>query len=353
MKANTKAMTLLRAMSEIDAEMMEAALNAGKGGTAKNGEPSESKQEPAGETAIVQTAAPERFSIRHLRISGWIAAAACLILVIGAACFFRQDHSGLVLQPSVAENIVEITGTEPPQTTVFQATLLTEAALPAETGQQTTVTAVSAAGEEPAHTAEAKTDTVPAETRTAAETVTETASEAAVTETTTAVTYAEYVPVLVAMGDECGTLTEETAWEIVTDKEAITAYLNGTSPEVTLGEGQKDAAVTAEIMANCSMLRIRWQQPDHSWASYGITGAELDADGVLHLSAAMYDDGTPHEEAEWIYETGLLFAAGSLPQITDVRLELKYYSDFQNGITAYLSYQDALQDDVHIHIPEQ
>lgn len=357
------AMTLLRAMSDISPQDMEAALRAGSGESAAAPEPEpDSGAERPGIGMVtggaVRPAEPPR---SRLHIGGWAAAAACVLLMAGAILHFQQDDSGFVTAPSVPEQICEITGTEPAKTTARTAE--TTAAGTTYAPQQNTAPkqpgAVSGDGTAPQPAPEQNTQT---EAAPATEPDT---TEALPQATTTAVTYAENVPVLVAMADDAGTLTHpdgrdfahgECTWEIFTDASAIDGYLHGEHPVVTLGSGQKPDEITAQILQNPEMLRIRWQTTDAKWESYGIQYVKLDRDGVLHLHIAMYSDGTPQPQSEWIYETALLCEAGTLPPVTDVALHLIYYMDEPDsdfgvpGIAEWLAYIASLPDDVDIHV---
>jgi hypothetical protein len=344
-----KAMTLLRAMSELPPEMLEAAMNAGAQDepSAESGAavPVTQNTGKGGVFYQANEAHPKEYS-KIFRISGILAAAACLVLMLGVMLHFRQENdSGLVMMSNVSEDIAEITMTEPPQTTAYTTADL--AVTPTETVHTTTGmpdTAETAGGT----ATEAAEETAAAQTETIAETTEPEHTETG-TVTTTAVTYAENVPVLVAMGDGAGMLAEESVWETVTDKAAIDAYLNGSEPVVTLGTGQKSNDITEEIMNDCTMLRIRWEMGNCAWSSYGITGAELDENGVLHLQIAMYADLSQMTIQEtWIYETALLYQTGTLPDITDVKLELTRYEDTE-GIEQWLAYTQVLQEDVCIH----
>lgn len=346
-----KSMTLLKAMSELEPQDIDAAMQAGAGGKAV-GQNLEGEESTGHGRVIMRTMQPQTSAGRHLRIGGWAAVAACMTLAVGAAVIFHRDQGDLVLMHSASEQIAEetvpaVTGTTAAETgtqttakpddnqpggavTVY-TTVVTETA--DQTGISTDAGQTEAVGEQTT----AAQQTAPAETTTAP-----------------AVTYPAEAPVLIAMADDAGTLPQDYAdgraeWSLIEGADAVNAYLNGASPVVTLGEGQKPAAVSAAIMQNPAMYRIRWAKESHKWNSYGIRAAELDADGVLHLDIAMYADGGTYEEAEWIYETALLFEAGTMPQITDVRVDLTYFED-TDGIAQWIAYQDALAEDVNVHI---
>ena len=339
------AMTILKALSEIDPSDIAGAAEAGKGGVPVQ-EISDAESKGHG-TVILQTAKAEPSSGRYLRIGGWTAVAACLMLVIGGVMFFGHHEGDLVLTQSASEQIAEITGITTAGTTVYTEQVLSEEYHPASN-----VTTVYIDTAEPQTNTAADENSSEQQTEpTAEETKTETDAT-----TTTAVTYPAEIPVLVAMADEPGSIlhTDGTPYGLgeaeltqLTGAEAVQNYLNSSAPVVTLGEGQKDAATAAAIMQNPAIYRIRWQMGSPEWSSYGIQAAETDADGVLHLHIAMYSDGRPTLQQEWIYETALLYEAGTMPQITDVKLELTYFSD-TDGIEQWLNYNAALAEDVYI-----
>ena len=345
------AMILLKAMSEIAPEDIEAAMQAGAEPKAVGDADFTDTTEQEGSGAVIrqtvtQTAEPD--SGRHLRIGGLVAAAACLMLVIGTVMFFRSQQDDFVLTSSVPE-VLEETGTIPAETTGDPLTQTTAKTDPPQqnhtnTGNTAAVTAEHAASQ----------DNGAAETQT--EAVTETTTEMTAAETTTAVTFAAEVPVLVAMADDAGTLTKqdgsayadgEATAELLSGQDAVQHYLDSQTPAVTLGEGQKSAEAAAKIRKNPVLYRIRWQMHDAKWSSYGIRSAKIDGSGVLHLQIAMYSDGMPQAQPDWIYETGLLYEAGTLPEITDVSLELTYFED-TDGIEQWIAYQAALEDDLYV-----
>lgn len=345
---------LLRAMSELPPEMLDAALNAGTQDSGSEHHTAPVTQDSGRGTVSLRSAGTASSEHnRFIRISMILASAACMVLMLGVMLHFRhnpQDDNGIVMMSDVSDHINEITGTEPPQTTVPAPSTQPTAAL---TTQTTAVTAEQTdSSRETSDSAAAVTQEMITEPVTVTETEAVTSAE---TETTTAaVTYAENVPVLLAMGDGKGTMETDITWELVTEQAEITAYLSGDTPVVTVGEGQKSADVSAAIMENCSMLRIRFAAEDGIWSSYGITGAELDSSGVLHLSIAVYEDGIPMYAPEegpqaWVYETAMLFEKGSLPDITDVTTELTFY-DGTDNITQWLSYTEDLLNDIYIHV---
>lgn len=358
------AMTLLRAMSDIAPQDVEAALRAGSGGASAEPEPdSDSGTERSGIGAVIGSRTlPAESPPYRLHLGGWAAAAACVLLMTGAILHFRQDDGDLVMAPSVPEQIVEVTGTEQSETTAVSAA--TTATEPTDLPQQSTVpvptVVVTGEGTTP------DPASLPDAPQTEAAPVTEPPEpETQPLITTTAVTYAENVPVLIAMADDAGVLTHadgssfahgECTWEHLTDAAEIDGYLNGERPVVTLGSGQKSEEITARIQQNVSMLRIRWQTNDAKWESYGVQYVRLDETGVLHLHIAMYSDGTPQPEADWIYETALLYEAGTLPPVTDVDLQLLYFEDEPDtefglpGIAEWIAYISSLPDDVDIHV---
>lgn len=345
-----KSMTLLKAMSELPPQDIDAAMQAGAGGKAVR-QPDSGETEPGGHgRVIIRTAQPKAAAGRHFRIGGWAAAAACLTLTVGAVMLFHRDNSDLVLMHSASDQIAEETVPAVTGTTAAESAAQT-AAKQTVTGENSAVTVYTTVVTESVENADG---TKAAQTEAQTElTAAPQQTEPAETTTVPAVTYPAEIPVLIAMADDAGTLPQEYTdgkpeWSLIEGADAVSAYLNSPSPVVTLGEGQKSAAVSAAIMQNPAMYRIRWKKQSHMWNSYGIRAAEIDADGVLHLEIAMYADGGTYEEAEWIYETALLFEAGTMPQITDVRLDLTYFED-TDGIGQWLAYQAALAEDVNVH----
>ncbi|MBR6107272.1 MAG: hypothetical protein IKQ39_04610 [Oscillospiraceae bacterium] len=359
------AKTLLRGFSEIDPRYLEAAMQAGADaeGEPETGAKAHAKSPPEAEAMPVVTV--HRNVGKRLRIAGWAAAAACLLLVGGAMLHLRQSAKENVLIPPASQDdlYVEITGTA--------ATALTTVSA------QTVTTHTTAAGHivSTAGTLPPEDEFTPSEPpqpaftegSTAAQTVlTQTAVQTALTDGETApsaetratedagvhpfrpgTAYAGQMPVLVAMADRSGTLPGGMQFEAVNDAQAVLQYLAGDDPAVTVGEGQKDSSTADFIMRSPEMLRVCWQTADHRWEEYGVQSAVLDADGVLHLSVCMYSGGGQTETAPWIYETALLFAGGSMPAIRDVQLDLQYFEE-QNGISQWLAFNAALQDDVQI-----
>ncbi len=346
-----KSMTLLKAMSELEPQDIDAAMKAGAGGRAA-GQDFDGEESAGHGRVIIQTAQAKPLAGRNLRIGGWVAVAACLTMAVGAVMLFNRDAGDLVLTQSAAEQIAVETGTETGITTAAAETQTTakqnaDQANPA-------VTVVTTVVEAQADQTDVSADPAQSEAEGDQTTAAQETETAETTTTAAAVTYPAEAPVLIAMADDAGTMAAEYAngqpeWTLTEGADAVNAYMNSPSPVVTLGEGQKSAAVSAAIMQNPVMCRIRWQKESHKWNSYGIRSAELDADGVLHLNIAMYADGGSYEEAEWIYETALLFEAGTVPQITDVRLDLTYFED-TDGIEQWFAYQAALAEDVNVHI---
>ena len=366
------AKTLLRGFSEIDPKYLDAALQAG----------ADAARDP--ETGAVTDALPDadflpavtvhRRGENRLRIAGWAAAAACLLLAGGAMLHLRQAAKENVLVPpaSQEDQFVEITGTAASAPTQQAAQSVT-------TRTTASGRAVSTAGtlpHEPENSSPPITqitqitqtavpdDTPPAQTvLTQATVLTEQPGSApavtSLTEGNTATApiqpgavSAVQIPVLVAMADRQGTLPDGSMqFETVTDVQAVRHYLSGDDPAVTVGEGQKDDSTAAYIMQSPAMLRVCWQTDDNRWEEYGIQRAVLDAGGVLHLDICMYSGGGRTGSEPWIYETALLFAGGSAPQIRDVQLGLQYFEE-QDGIAQWLAFNAALEDDVQVRFAQ-
>lgn len=352
------AMTLLRAMSAIDPKDIEAAYQAAAG------KPESLFRSPAMTSVSCDTAEspvlyPKPVSAgKRFAIGGWAAVAACIALVAAAGLYLRGSEDDLTTY-SGSEPVEEITGTSPAEPVLTQGTestvtvfvqtgtLTVSAAVPAVTETQTvplpegTVTAPPEPENSTAQTAAAE----------------ETAAASTTTEPTGTVVPAD-VPALLAVSDGSGVLThpdgsafaaEEFTYEAMQDAAAIRAFLERKDTPVTLGTGRTDDS--GEIPAEPVLLHVCWQMPDDRWTSYGIQNAELTADGILHLTVGMYSSGAAAHPEPWIYETGLLCRADSVPAVTGAELTLQYYTDTEEtGIQNYFLYLDALCDDITVHV---
>ena len=360
------AMDLLRGFSEIDPCYMEAAAAAGD------------QPQPAGsaEPMIQSTqtdVSPDVQTARSgtkYRLAGWIAAAACFVMIAGAALHTRFYDPGLVMPSSQINEIVEVTVSQTEDTlnvmaqtttTAFTVTSQPESSeslTDADTGTAPADTGVPD-DDTPAVTTGAQQTDIPESQTTVSSTTT-----VQTTSTTAAQTYAARVPVLVGMGDDSGQLRHadgsdftvgESSYEIVTDRAAIQQYLDGSEPVVMLGDGQKSADVTAQIMENCGMIRVRWQTERPWWEEYGIQSAQIDSSGVLKLQICMYSGLIdPIPDDPWVYETALLYENGTLPPVTDVQVTLQYYQEGiseltgQLDIVQWLLFNSVLNDDLYI-----
>lgn len=140
-------MMLLKAMSEIAPEDIEAALR----NAPENPDAAETLFDAAEHPGFGGVTAPEirrrAFSNgTYLRYGGWIAAAACLLLVVGAVLYFHQDRSGWMLAASSSEQVTEITEAE--TTAAATGHTAESAAHTAETGSAVTTTKFAAATEQ-------------------------------------------------------------------------------------------------------------------------------------------------------------------------------------------------------------
>lgn len=370
------AMTLLRAMSALDPADLEHALEAGSEQYQKTGGILTAPKEGI---LSVQPSSSAVQGGRWLRTGGIAAAAACLVMTASVLLYVHNRDAGLMVAPSVSGQLEEATEAVTAQTTASsEAAVFTGTAVRTETSAVSTVTAAS--GTSAVQTAETQPpETVPTQivsqavtqeqtpqteapehpagTTTVRTQTTPAASDSPAEDTdrpfgpTEELVYESEIPVLVAMGDAAGTLGSSSmpVYEMqqITDDTAIFAYLSGESPAVTLGSGSKGESVTAEILQNPDMLRIRWQLAESVWDSYGIQSAVLDGSGVLHLTIGMYNSGNPQPEAEWIYEAALLYKSGSMPPVRELELTLSYYAD-TTGIAQWLSYQASLDEDVYV-----
>lgn len=140
-------MMLLKAMSEIAPEDIEAALR----NAPENPDAAEMLFDAAEHPGFGGVTAPEirrrAFSDgTYLRYGGWIAAAACLLLVVGAVLYFHQDRNGWMLAASSSEQVTEITEAE--TTAAATGHTAESAAHTAETGSAVTTTKFAAATEQ-------------------------------------------------------------------------------------------------------------------------------------------------------------------------------------------------------------
>lgn len=353
------AMTLLRAMSMIDPEDMEAAYAAGEGmGSAVL--PPESRTAEA-EPAGIPVPYPKPVSAgKRYAIGGWAAAAACLALVAAAGLYFRSNDDYMTMH-SGSEQVTEIIGTSPAETVLTQTTERSTG--PEQTGTTVIETAAVTAVTEmqdsllPGETAPAlpETDTGIQQTAAAADIAAATTTAAP----SEAVIPAE-IPALIAVSDGSGSLTrpdgsafapEESVFVIISDAEKIRDFLGRQDPAVALGTGRKPETDSSAILADPVLLDIRWQMQDDRWTSYGIRSAELTADGVLHLTVVMYSSEEAEHPEPWIYETALLCRSGDVPAVTGTELTLVYYTDTEEtGIRNYLRFTDSISDDIYIHV---
>ena len=354
------AMTLLRAMSTIDPHDIEAALTAGDryGNTQIR-----LKQTTAdAEAAVYPLPHPKNAHAgRRYAVGGWVAAAACIALIAAAGLFFRSRDDQMLVQ-SGSEAVTEIAG----ESSAVPAQIADDSTSgSAQTGPDSDTLAGGAVDTDTQQSAlPNENEPVPQEPdagTTQAPQNTETAPPAF--ETSAAQTepvQQKNIPVLIAMSDGKGSMTHpdgspfaeaEVSWKILRDTAEIRAYLNRTDPEVTLGTGKKPDDIRDAILTAPEMLAVSWQMPDDRWMSYGIQKAELDADGVLHLTVGMYSDDSAVQPEPWIYETALLYEAGMLPAVTDVKIDAVYYIDTdETGIQNYLLFDSTLEDDVNIRV---
>lgn len=355
------AMTLLRAMSALDPQDLEHALCAGKAQAADSAvrltEP-----KPGMHTVLPAEAAPPEN--RWLRISGIAAVAACFVTAVSVLLYVHNRDDVLMVAPSVSGQFAEITETAAEQT-VPVTYVSSESAAARQTTQRSEAAAMTATT---ANTAETRETQPPQDTAVSQQTVQDPPAES-VTAGTTALpvmtftvtqtappvqteapatpAYASEIPVLAAMGDGAGVLGSSPDLQIITDAAAIRAYLSGTAPVVTVGNGGKSAGTVDAIMQHPELIRIRWQPESSVWDSYGIESAVLDGNGVLHLTVGMYNSGNPQPEPEWIYEASLLCEAGTMPPVQGLDLNVHYYEDTA-GITQWLAYTASLDEDVYV-----
>ncbi|HBI85322.1 MAG TPA: hypothetical protein DDX71_03395 [Ruminococcus sp.] len=364
-----KAMTLLKAMSEIDLRDIEAAAEAGAGGVRTYTEDAAEDPPSAGAKTSLpmpalngnfRKAAPETESaggrgILRWRIAGFAAAAACFALTAGAVLHFRGQDDGFVASPSQPVLITEITAADTTapavQTVSAVTTSVTQQNQTGSTAQMTvtTLTTGAVSGDE---TAESGTDSAPEDVSTE-ETVRQT-EETSLT-TTTAVSQLRHVrvPALLLTGDCGGELGSESELTIIREADAIQAYLSGKQPEIMLGTGHKSAEEVSAIENSPVLLRIRWQAESPRWESYGLGGVSIDHDGVLHVLAECYCPTAEIQEKQpWIYETSLLIEADKLPEIRGMHLDLDEHIEEDDSILSWLRYSDALSDDISIEYYE-
>ena len=358
------AMTLLHAMQAIDPQDLEHALLAGL----ESGQTAHAEMPQQTETLSVLQGKSVPAESKWLRTGGIAAAAACIAVTAGVLLYVRGGDDGLMTAPSVSGQLAEITETASEQTVSAvsatsvsaasrQTTHSSEAAVftgtPATTAEtretpppDDTVVSQQTAPEQPAETVTAGTTSLPVMIRTETQTAPPLQTETKASPPA----YAAEVPVLAAMGDGAGALggrLPASDMQSITDPAAISAYLSGNAPVVTVGSGGKPAGTVDAIRQNPALLRIRWQPETSVWDSYGIQSAVLDGSGVLHLTVGMYSSGEPQPEPEWIYEASLLYEAGTMPPVQALDLSLNYYAD-TTGISQWLAYTASLDEDVYV-----
>ncbi|MBR6716882.1 MAG: hypothetical protein IKI77_00855 [Oscillospiraceae bacterium] len=357
-------MTLLRAMSAIDPQDMEAALNACTAANPDRKTIRFTRRDSSEAVSANGTVLPKQSEKagRRIAVGGWAAAAACVALITAAGLYFRRTEDDLMFPTSEPESavIVSSTASVPPlheQTTgtVLSGTdITTEAPVIAAgtvaAGSQTDE--VPEASTEPAGTTESDMqETTATEAESAPETEMTTAPSANVPRSS--------VPVLIAMADGSGTLVHEDArtplyeplFYITSDASEIDHALNGSDPVFTVGTGRKSEETVEGIRSAPQMIHISWQMPDNRWTSYGIRQAEVSPDGTLQMDIAMYSYGEAEQPENWIYHTALLAKAGDLDSIKDVKLNLSYYTDTEEtGIRNYMLYQQSLAEDVWLSL---
>lgn len=366
------AMTLLRAMSAIDPEDIEAACRAtGVSMTFAASSPVLTSEEA--ETAGFPVPYPKPVSAgKRYAIGGWAAAAACIALVAAAGLYFRNNDDYLTT-PSGSEWLTEITGTAPAETVPTQGTEVISAGS-AETGTAPAVTAAVTAPAE-AQTTETGTQSpesssAPAETDDGIPitTVTESTTASAVTSAiTTAAESAEAavlytVPALIATSDGKGILSDYRSgipnypgegidYEIIYDADVIRTYLERQDPPVVLGSGRLSDADRDAILADPVLVCLRWQESDDRYTSYGFREAELSGSGQLHVDISMYSNAAAEHQEPWIYEVALLCKKSDVPAIKTAGFQLDFYSDDDTtGIENYMRYLESLSDDISVMV---
>ena len=358
------AMKLLRAMSRIDPCDIEAAYRAAGGDMAvprirlyrtdgAAGSISGTQQPPLSDPAAG----------RRYAVGGWAAVAACIVLILAAGIFFRS-RADFPVTPSDAGTVTQNAAltTASPVQTQMPAGSMTE---PVQAGDDLITGGFTPAETTPGVQTSAAAETLPEETGT--DTTTAPEDTDAVSEVTTAAAESASpsesvqqpeVPALAATSDGSGSLFSEqipaaaqAVPVVITDPAEIRAFLNRTEPPVTLGTGHKSEAVRDAILADPEMLLIRWMMPDHRFSAAGIQRAEVTADGVLHITAAMYADGEPTDDAPYVFEIGLLYQAGALPAVRKTELKLEYYIETEEtGLLRYSEFAESLAEDVCIYV---
>ena len=366
------AMTLLRAMSAIDPEDIEAACRAtGVSMTFAASSPVLTSEEA--ETAGFPVPYPKPVSAgKRYAIGGWAAAAACIALVAAAGLYFRNNDDYLTT-PSGSEWLTEITGTAPAETVPTQGTEVISAGS-AETGTAPAVTAAVTAPAE-AQTTETGTESpdmssAPAETDNGIP-ITTVTEQTTVSTVTSAITTASEpyeakilysVPALFATSDGSGTLPEYssdisyspgeiTDFEVIYDADAIRAFLERKDPPAVLGTGRMSDADRDAILADPVLVCIRWQESDDRYTSYGFREAELSGGGQLHVVISMYSNAAAEHQEPWIYEVALLCRKSDVPAIKKAGFQLEFYSDDDTtGIENYMRYLESLSDDITVRV---
>ncbi|MBQ9907801.1 MAG: hypothetical protein IJM46_13630 [Oscillospiraceae bacterium] len=135
------AMMLLKAMSEIAPEDIEAAMQSVSADVHKAAAmTAETAAQPEAGSVIRQTRVQKTASGgKFLRYSGWIAAAACLLPVLGIALLFGMNRSGwMQAASSSSEQIMEITATKTESETTAAVTTAVSALQTKQTVSGTT-----------------------------------------------------------------------------------------------------------------------------------------------------------------------------------------------------------------------
>lgn len=346
------AMTLLRAMSAIDPKDIEAAYRAtGVRMTFAASSPVLTTEEA--EPAEFSMPYPKPVSAgKRYAVGGWAAAAACIALVAAAGLYFRSNDDNLTT-PSGSEWVVELTGTSPAETVPTQGTdgFLAGSA-ETVTVPAVTVPAVFTAPAE-AQTTGAGTESpemssAPAETDNGIPVTTADEGITAGAETTTAATTSDaYMITTTTTSDPWDFLTsngvsgramlalsngrpktqEDIAFKskIVDDPDEIRAFLDRQDPAVTFGQDDLTDAQRSQIMENPIMIYVSWPMDDDSWTSCGVSNSMRDSRGVLDLTFSMYSSGKPAHQEPWIYEAALICKKDTIPAISDISFDLKYY----------------------------
>ena len=337
------AMMLLKAMSEIAPEDIEAAMQSVSADVHKAAAmTAETAAQPEAGSVIRQTRVQKAASGgQFLRYSGWIAAAACLLPVLGIALLFGMNRSGwMQAASSSSEQIMEITATKTESETTVAVTTAVSALQTKQTVSGTTAAKPETDTEPAAGTdSTAQTGADTENVRTEANTTAQTASD---TQPTTTLPPDTTEPPRTTTAVNAATQTETAA----SSTEPVYVY---TLPEVEIlnpfenggMEPNSPADVIAELneMPEGSFVFRQFREPEEAYnthlrnhleqnrdviAVYTVSDKwtmelhswEVTGSGKLNLLIAQPDDGI-HMFVKGVYVFLISKPDGELPEINE------------------------------------